>query len=465
VADNKKRVRSRALSALAVLTATLAACAAAPHASHTAAPAAPAPSAATAAPLRVGTSGDYPPFSVRAADGSFAGLDVDVATAYARDRGRTLELVPFAWPDLERRLAAGDFDVAMSGVTVRADRLTSGAMTASVVRASAIVVVPAGDTRAFPADGAGRTVAVNRGGHLERTARAHLPRATIVTVDDNRSLPVVLLAGKATPAPGAPSQAVDGVVTDTLEHASFAQHGAPDGRVALVLSGDRKAYWTAPREDALAADLDAWLAARAADGSLDALRARHLGAAATSARPILPPAVARVVDLIGRRLMLMPEVAREKRIAGLPVEVAAREQEVFARAAEEASRAGLAPEAYVALVRAQVEAAKQVQRAVLAQPAPAAPPATADAAPPDADAGAAAARARIDTRLRPAIDRLDRALRAALAAAAPIEQPQAALIAALRADAPVPGFGAAEAGAIAAALRNVPAAAGRRISS
>jgi hypothetical protein len=78
----------------------------------------PLPAADTGA-IRVGTSGDYPPFSLRAADGGWSGFDVEVARAYATARGRRLELVPFRWPELGTRLAAGDFDVAMSGVTVR----------------------------------------------------------------------------------------------------------------------------------------------------------------------------------------------------------------------------------------------------------------------------------------------------------------------------------------------------------
>src|SRR5262249_2372302 len=149
----------------------------------------------------------------RAADGSFTGFDIDVARAYASDRGRTLELVPFAWPDLERRLLAGDFDVAMSGITVRGDRLAKAPMSATVARAAAVLVVPASHTRQMAGDGSGLAVGVNRGGHLEKVARSALPRARIVTVDDNLILGAVL-------AGAGPVQA-DAVVTDSLEVRSF----------------------------------------------------------------------------------------------------------------------------------------------------------------------------------------------------------------------------------------------------
>ena len=129
--------------------------------------------------LRVGSSGDYPPFSERTADGGWKGLDVDVARAFARDRGRRVRLVPMRWPELEPALARGDFDVAMSGVTVRADRLVTGRFTAAVARAQAVLVAPRG-TRSP------RRVGVNRGGHLERVARATLPGVELVTVEGNQ---------------------------------------------------------------------------------------------------------------------------------------------------------------------------------------------------------------------------------------------------------------------------------------
>jgi len=414
-----------------LLLLVLASCAAPPVRRDTPAPAEP--------PLRVGTSGDYPPFSVRDEAGAPDGFDVAVARAFARDQGRELVLVGFTWPDLQRRFLAGDFDVVMSGVTVRGDRVALAPMTQAVARASAVLVVPATRTAPIAADGASATVAVNRGGHLERVARTQLPGASIVTLDDNRSLPAVLAAGR-----------VDGVVTDSLELASFSAHGGVEPRVARVLSQDRKAYWVSPSDPALAASLDDWLAAREADGTLARLRTEHLGGAGDPA-PGGPRTAAarRVVDLVARRLLLMPEVAEAKRAARLPVEVPGREGDVYERARAAAVRDGLAVEPYLELVRAQVEAAKAVQRAVLAGPAPA------GAGTPGAPAPG---RERLDTVLRPAIDRLDASIRRALVESAPLGVSVADLAAALAEDAPVPGFDAAEADRLAAALAGIPAA-------
>ncbi len=381
-----------------------------------------APSATDGAPLRVGTSGDYPPFSLRAADGGWSGFDVEVARAYADARGRRLELVPFRWPELAPRLAADDFDVAMSGVTVRADRLLTGTMTAAVARADAVVVVR---RQGVPARGLDRPevrIAVNRGGHLERVARAHLRRAALVTVDDNRRLPVLLA-----------SREVDAVVTDTLEAATF-DPGA--FTIAARLARDRKAYWVGPGHDALAADLDAWLLERERDGTLARLRAERLGVA--DAAP-LPFDLGRIVDAVARRLLLMPAVAAAKHAAGLPLVDPAREAEVIARAVARGRAAGLDPVALEHLARAQIGAARAVQESI------------------PADAAARTADAPTLATLRTRIDLLDAAIVWTLVdarhAAPPVER--GALSVALRADADLVGFDEVHAGAIAAAVAEI----------
>lgn len=364
---------------------------------------------------------------MRSSSGELEGFDVEVARAYADDRGRPLELVPFRWPDLGAKIATGDFDVAMSGVTVRGDRLVRYPMTAAVARADAVLVVREEDAAKPGAAGAPRgasrtpasrgVVAVNRGGHLEQVARSALSGADLRTVEDNTTLPTILARGD-----------VDAVVTDTLELHSFGEGFA----VAEVLQRDRKGYWV--RDDELRRDLDAWLAEKEADGTLDRLRARHLSGARTSS---LPDAELRAVDLVGRRLALMPFVAEAKRARDLPVDAPAREAVVEERLLAEASEAGLCPEPYRALVRAQIEAAKAVQRAVLAAPAktPATPPFD------------------LDTDLRPAIDRVDTALLFELLSAAPFRGSESDLVTALEADATAPGVSDAERRRLAEALK------------
>ena len=73
--------------------------------------------------LRVGTSGDYAPFSIQAGpeDENWKpeGFDIDVARAYARDRGLQIEWVRFRWPDLMSDLEAERFGFTAADVTRR----------------------------------------------------------------------------------------------------------------------------------------------------------------------------------------------------------------------------------------------------------------------------------------------------------------------------------------------------------
>jgi cyclohexadienyl dehydratase len=387
--------------------------------------------AACRAPLRVGTSGDYLPFSTVAADGSPGGFDVEVAQAYASERGRRLEIERFRWSELEERLVAGDFDVAMSGVTVRGDRLARAPMTAAVARADAIVVVRPGQRAqdAATLDRAGTTIAVNGGGHLEKVARARFPHARILAIDDNLELPRFLASGRA-----------DAIVTDDLEARRFPGVGS----VAGVLARDRKAYWVAPNEDALARDLNAWLVAREADGTLSRLRAQHLGSARLGK---LPPGEERLVDLLARRLSLMPLVARAKRRTGSPIEDATREARIEESARMVARERGIAAERYVALVRAEVAAAKLVQRATWN------------------DVGGDDASFDLQSELRPAIDRIDAAILEEIVRTAPIASSTDALADELHALAPLPGLDRASLDAIVVALRGIgPVAADGRLA-
>jgi cyclohexadienyl dehydratase len=359
----------RAGRAKAVLGAALAlACAPSVRAPH------PAPPAL--ATLRIGTSGDYPPFSLRATGepglAPFVGFDVELAERIAADLGLAIEWVPFRWPELEARLAAGEIDVAMGGVTWRPWRDAVGWMTRAVAVGGPCV---AGDP-------APRRVAVNRGGVLERFARRRFPQARIVALDDNRALGAALAGGRA-----------DAVVTDSFERGHI---GLPPGTpVRCDPPADRKVLWVAPaRAEALGPRLDAWIAEHEAD--LQALRARWLG------DPAPRGDVDHLLDLLARRLAYAPSVAAWKRARGLPIEDPAREAALLAAVRAEARSAGLEPEATAALFALQMELGKRLQRAA------------GDAPPegPPLDLGA---------QIRPALEALGARIVAAAARAAPLD--------------------------------------------
>jgi len=288
------------------------------------------------------------------------GFDVAAATAFAAERGVALEFVEFRWPDLATDLAAGRFDVAMSGVTVRADRTLTAPFTRPVALSSAVAVVadPTRFTTLAGLDAATVTIAVNEGGHLERATRARFPSARILPVAGNR-VPDRLASGAA-----------DALVTDSLEAPSWLRD-QPGWKMLPAFTTDRKAWWVHPDRSDLLHDLDRFAAERSTDGSLARWRAEHLGpAAAVQPTAAVLPAL---FWTLRARLELMPLVAEAKRRSGSPIEVPEREERVVEAAWEATRRAATdrgrraPPEADVRrLFRAQIEAAKSIQRATLA---------------------------------------------------------------------------------------------------
>ena len=74
------------------------------------------------APLRVGTSGEYRPFSF-VEGGELRGIEIDLARRFASENGRELELVQLPLVDLIPALVDGKIDVIMSGMSVTSQRL------------------------------------------------------------------------------------------------------------------------------------------------------------------------------------------------------------------------------------------------------------------------------------------------------------------------------------------------------
>jgi chorismate mutase len=162
---------------------------------------------------------------------------------------------------------------------------------------------------------------------------------------------------------------------------------------------------------------------------LRASRRALLGALAASA---LPRGVAAddplgvLIGLVGERLALMRAVAESKWNSGASVEDQAREDGLVAGVVALAPTYGLDPGQAAAFFRAQIEAAKCVESALIARWAA-------------ARAGPFGAAADLQATIRPRLDRLTPALLAALAEAVPAVKRDGAdrIAAASRLDDPV----------------------------
>jgi cyclohexadienyl dehydratase len=221
--------------------------------------------------LKVGTTGDYPPFTAHAADGSYSGLDIDAAQALGAALGVRVEFVATRWSDLTHDLAAGAFDIAMGGVSVTLERQKTAFFSMPYQRDGKTPIARCADKDKFQTlkaiDRPDVTVIVNPGGTNERFDRANLKMARIAVWSDNLSIFDHLEKGEA-----------DLMITDATEtlyqqklHAGVLCAIHPDAPFDF----SEKAYLL-PRDEPLKAFVDQWLHIAQANGAFAAIRAKWL---------------------------------------------------------------------------------------------------------------------------------------------------------------------------------------------
>lgn len=312
--------------------------------------------------VRIATSGDYPPFSQWPEDASTPqGFAPDLLRAWASSTGRRIEWLRFRWPDLTLDTSKGRFDLAAGGITIRSDRSIVGTFGIPLATSGAVALVRPGTVTTLDAlDREDVRIAVNRGGHLERVTRHRFRRATPLPTAPNAAVPARLASGE-----------VEAAVSDTRE-APLWRADHPKWIVLGPFTRDRKAVLAAPGKEGLLAALDDWLLGPIGGHTLDALRLQHLGDDPRSAHVTALDALLAAMD---ERLALMPDVARYKQAKGLAIEAPDRETKVLVASwigvKEAASKADTrAPDRpdVEAFFRAQIEAAKQVQRRTIGEP-------------------------------------------------------------------------------------------------
>jgi cyclohexadienyl dehydratase len=225
--------------------------------------------------LRVGTTGDYTPFSLLQPDGSYEGADIDMAHDLAATIGVRLEFVPSVWVDLLDDFLGDRFDIAMGGVTVTAARGAHAFFSIPTFVDGKRPLCRREDRERFTSiaaiDQPGVRVIANPGSANEAFARANFTRADVTIHHDNASVFAELVAGRA-----------DVMVTDGLEADHQAQLHPELCAVPVAQPFTRleKSYMFA-RDPALKAFIDRWLEAAFASGAwqraLDRAMSAHSG--------------------------------------------------------------------------------------------------------------------------------------------------------------------------------------------
>lgn len=221
--------------------------------------------------LRIGTTGDYPPFSEwRQQSGDFAGIDIDLA----RDLAKTLGVEPVfqrtSWPQLSNDLIANRYDIALSGISITLARQRIGFFSQRYYLGGKTPIARCVDRERFSSleqiDQPGVRVIFNPGGTNQQFAENSMKQATLITHPDNSTIFDEIINGRA-----------DAMITDDIEvMLQSRQHTELCPTMpgnTLTKSGKGVLL---PRDPVLKGYIDVWLEQMRLDGKIDRLFSDHM---------------------------------------------------------------------------------------------------------------------------------------------------------------------------------------------
>jgi cyclohexadienyl dehydratase len=173
--------------------------------------------------LKVGTPGDYRPFSMLI-DQGYEGHDVDVTELIAKELGVKVEYVPTSWPTLMADHLAGKFDISHGGITRNIARFIKADFLPPYAPFGKVALIRAEDRRKFttPESLNQESVRVikNPGGTNEKYVDEHLTKSHVTVHEKNAEIPGLIAEGKG-----------DVMITDTHEALLYSKK---DPRLAVA---------------------------------------------------------------------------------------------------------------------------------------------------------------------------------------------------------------------------------------
>lgn len=174
--------------------------------------------------IRVGTPGDYRPFAIKTAEGSYEGHDIDVIEAMAKQLGVKVEYVQTSWPNLMQDLLADKFDVAVGGITRTAARIAKVEMLPGYAPFGKVALVRKSEASKYKTvddlNQASVHVIKNPGGTNETFVLENLKQAKVSTHEKNAEIPALIADSKG-----------DLMITETYEALHYSK---ADPRLAAL---------------------------------------------------------------------------------------------------------------------------------------------------------------------------------------------------------------------------------------
>jgi len=179
--------------------------------------------------IRVGTTGDYRPFSyLNPETGQYEGFDIDAAHLLAQELGVQVRFVETSWPTLMDDLLQDKFDIAMGGITRTLEREKRAHLSLPYLDFGKAALIRRADQDKFQSledfDQPHVRVGVNPGGTNERFVREHIKNAQVIVIQNNLAIPGMVASGQ-----------VDVMFTDSVEALLYARE---DPRLLAAFTED-----------------------------------------------------------------------------------------------------------------------------------------------------------------------------------------------------------------------------------
>ncbi|RRJ83181.1 transporter substrate-binding domain-containing protein [Aestuariirhabdus litorea] len=223
-----------------------------------------------AAGLRVGTSGQYPPFSLQQ-EGKLSGLEIDLAHQLGHFLGQPVEFRVMPFPDLIPALESGSIDLAMSGISITPERSARVLFSAPVTHTGQMAIIHQRNIallgEPWQLTRSGRRIGVKRGTTGEQLVTNEYPSAIMLSFDTIDQALAVLAAGE-----------IDYVIHDAQTSWMITQDSAFNELISLnqPLTKEAIAWAVSPASRPLLAKLNGFLEQIQGNGELEPLLRRWL---------------------------------------------------------------------------------------------------------------------------------------------------------------------------------------------
>jgi len=134
--------------------------------------------------IRIGTTGNQPPFSMKSKTGELMGYEIDLANALATNMGVKLKLVEMPFSELMGSLKSGKIDAIMSGMTITPERNMNALFAGPYIISGKSILTKASKVDAFNADTSGKKykIVCLKGSTSEEFVKTVMKKQELVTV-------------------------------------------------------------------------------------------------------------------------------------------------------------------------------------------------------------------------------------------------------------------------------------------